>query len=184
MILVMLVAAALVLIMGLMATIALIARRIKVCAPDELLVVSGKRSRRGPRMQGFTIVRGGRVFPIPLLEMVDSMNLAPIPVSLRLHAARCRGGEEISFQLCARVRIDTEPERTARAARLLLGLSPERISYMATQIIHGVVLELLPMLDASQVREDQVQICQKLQVEAGENLARLGLVCEDLTVEL
>ena len=184
MMLVMLAAVALVLLMGLMATIMLVARRIKVCAPDEVLVVSGRRSHPGTRRQGFTILCGGRVLPIPLLEVVDRLSLAPIPVSLRLHAARCRGGDDVSLRLAARVRVNTDPEPVARAARLLLGHSPERIGQMATQIFHGAVIDLLSSLEAPPLREDQPLVCQSLQEEVDHPLARLGLVCEQVTVEL
>lgn len=181
---VMLFAMALVLVLCIVTAMVLFARRVEVCALDELLVISGRQNRSAPGMQGFTVVRGGRVLPLPLIETVDRMSLAPIPLGMPLHAACCRGGDEVSLRITAHVRIGTEPQLTAQAVRLLLGFSPEQIALVATRILHGTTVELLATLTPEELSKDLVRVHQALHEGSADSLARLGLVCESVVLEL
>ncbi len=173
-------AVTLLLLLCLVIALVLTVRRVQVGAPDEVLVVSGRQDTRVPGIQRFTLTRG-RVLPVPLLEVVDRLSLAPVPLSLRVQSPR--EGHDVSVKISARVCVEDEAEMTARAARLLLGLSTERVALMANRIIHGATLEVLPSLSADEVAADPLHVGQRVVERAAKPLARLGLVCEHLTVE-
>lgn len=170
---------ALVMLAFVVAAVVLVARRIQVCAPDEVLVVSGRRGPGG----SFTLVSGGRILPLPLLETVDHLSLAPVAVDLPIHSAPCRGGAEVSLRVSARVRVSHEPGLVHRAARLLLGLPRERVVLLASRVLQGAAREVLATLHRDELTSDPLLVRQRIHEHAAAPLQRLGLDCEHLSTE-
>ena len=53
---------------------------IRVAPPDKVMVVTGKKSRRGGRTFGFSVDRG-RTMVLPYFQSVGSLDLGVIPVT-------------------------------------------------------------------------------------------------------
>lgn len=179
---IMLMAVTLLMVLLLGLGIFVVARRVRLCAPDTLLVVSGRADRSRPG-NGYTLVHGGRVLPLPLLEAVDALRLAPISLSLPLHQVTCKDGQPVRCTVHATVRVAGEADLAHQAARLLLGLPEEQLRRMASRMLHGAALLVLPSLELRQVHEDQLLVCEHVQSELEHPLSRLGLVCDDLRLE-
>ena len=165
---------------GLVAAATLVARRIQICAPGEVLVLSG---RPGPEGISFSIINSGRVLPMPLLQSVDHLSLAPMTVTIPIHSAPCRG-HEVSLRVSAQVRILEDPRAVYLAARLLLGMPQEQVTQLASRVIQGAVREALATVEHDELRGDPLLVSQRMHEHAQPSLERLGLGCDHLTVEL
>src|SRR5512140_1669535 len=74
----------------------IISRIIYICPPNEVLIFSGGhrkiQTESGERTVGYRVVQGGRGIRIPLIEVVDRMNLTNMVIELRVQGAYSKGG--------------------------------------------------------------------------------------------
>ena len=64
-----------VVIVGIITILASLSGSIFNCAPNEVLIFTGKHRRMGERTFGYRVIKGGMGFRVPLLERVDKMDL-------------------------------------------------------------------------------------------------------------
>ena len=80
---------------------AIISRIIYICPPNEVLIFSGGHRRipgSDERVVGYRVVQGGRGIRIPLIEIVDRMDLTNMAIELRVTGAYSKGGIPLSVR--------------------------------------------------------------------------------------
>src|SRR3954453_17876919 len=91
---------------------AIISRIIYICPPNEVLIFSGghRKITDGPedRVVGYRVVQGGRGLRIPLIEVVDRMDLTNMVIDLRVQGAYSRGGIPLNVQGVANVKVSSK----------------------------------------------------------------------------
>src|SRR4051794_22742640 len=105
-------------ILGALLVIAfIISRIIYICPPNEVLIFSGSHRKLGTvdRTVGYRVVQGGRGMRIPLIEVVDRMNLTNMVIELRVQGAYSRGGIPLNVQGVANVKVSSKPAQLANA---------------------------------------------------------------------
>jgi flotillin len=163
----------------------IISRIIYICPPNEVLIFSGSH-RRVPgidRPIGYRVVQGGRGLRIPLIEVVDRMNLTNMVIELRVQGAYSRGGIPLNVQGVANVKVSSKSTQLANAIERFLGMSREQIMQVARETLEGNLRGVLSTLTPEEVNQDREKFAGALVHEADHDLARLGLELTTLMIQ-
>jgi flotillin len=161
-----------------------VTRNLYVCSPSEVLIFSGRRwkSPDGKEL-GFRVVRGGRGMRLPLLEVVDRMQLTNMAIELAVQGAYSKGGVPLNVTAIANIKIPSEEPLLHNAIERFLGYSQQQIMLIAKDTLEanlrGVIAELTP----EEINQKKVVFQQKLIEEADRDLMRLGLVLDNLQIQ-
>jgi flotillin len=173
-----------VLFVALLVALVTVARNLYVCSPSEVLIFSGRRWKGSDDKEiGFRVVRGGRAMRMPLIEVVDRMQLTNMAIELSVQGAYSKGGVPLNVTAIANVKIPSEEPLLHNAIERFLGRSQEQIVHVAKDTLEanlrGVIAELTP----EEINQKKVVFQQKLIEEADRDLMRLGLVLDNLQIQ-
>ena len=169
-----------------MILIALILKRIiYICPPNEVLIFSGGHRKLGTdeRVVGYRVVQGGRGVRIPLIEVVDRMDLTNMMIELRVQGAYSKGGIPLNVQGVANVKVSSKSEQLANAVERFLGMSRDQIMAVARETLEGNLRGVLSTLTPEEVNTDREKFAGELVHEADHDLARLGLELDNMKVQ-
>jgi len=163
----------------------LISRIIYICPPNEVLIFSGgHRTIAGEdRVVGYRVVQGGRGIRIPLIEIVDRMDLTNMIIELKVHGAYSRGGIPLNVQGVANVKISSKSVQLASAVERFLGMTREQIMSIARETLEGNLRGVLSTLTPEEVNQDREKFAGELLHEADHDLGRLGLELDTLKIQ-
>ena len=152
--------------------IALIARQLKRCPSNRVLVIYGKT---GPG-EAAMCVHGGARMVIPLVQDYGWLSLEPIRVEVARQ--RTSSGRMIDDPLprVFSVAIGTTPELMEAAAARLLGRTEGEIKHHAEDVIVAQLDRLLDVIESGEVQAGSDAYYQRLETSIGAELAKLGLV--------
>lgn len=165
--------------------LALILKRIiYICPPNEVLIFSGgHRKIEDGRVIGYRVVQGGRGIRIPLIEIVDRMDLTNMMIELRVTGAYSKGGIPLNVQGVANVKISSKSDQLANAVERFLGMNREQIMATARETLEGNLRGVLSTLTPEEVNQDREKFAGELLHEADHDLARLGLELDTLKIQ-
>jgi flotillin len=163
----------------------ILSRIIYICPPNEVLIFSGGHRRLGTedRVVGYRVVQGGRGIRIPLIEVVDRMDLTNMLIELRVQGAYSKGGIPLNVQGVANVKISSKTDQLANAVERFLKMSREQIMAIARETLEGNLRGVLSTLTPEEVNQDREKFAGELLHEADHDLARLGLELDTLKVQ-
>lgn len=172
-------------VLGSLILIALILKRIiYICPPNEVLIFSGGHRKLGDnRTIGYRVVQGGRGVRIPLIEVVDRMDLTNMMIELRVAGAYSKGGIPLNVQGVANVKVSSKSEQLANAVERFLGNTREQIMAVARETLEGNLRGVLSTLTPEEVNQDREKFAGELLHEADHDLARLGLELDTLKIQ-
>jgi flotillin len=175
---------AVVAVLGSLVLLALILKRIiYICPPNEVLIFSGGHRKLGDRVIGYRVVQGGRGVRIPLIEVVDRMDLTNMMIELRVAGAYSKGGIPLNVQGVANVKVSSKSDQLANAVERFLGMSREQIMAIARETLEGNLRGVLSTLTPEEVNQDREKFAGELLHEADHDLARLGLELDTLKIQ-
>lgn len=163
----------------------IISRMVYICPPNEVLIFSGTH-RKVPgvdRPIGYRIIQGGRGIRIPLIEVVDRMELTNMVIELRVQGAYSRGGIPLNVQGVANVKVSSKSAQLANAIERFLGMTREQIMQVARETLEGNLRGVLSTLTPEEVNQDREKFASALVHEADHDLARLGLELTTLMIQ-
>jgi flotillin len=160
-------------------------RIIYICPPNEVLIFSGSHRKLGTedRVVGYRVVQGGRGVRIPLIEVVDRMDLTNMMIELRVQGAYSKGGIPLNVQGVANVKVSSKSDQLANAIERFLGMSREQIMAVARETLEGNLRGVLSTLTPEEVNTDREKFAGELLHEADHDLGRLGLELDTLKVQ-
>ncbi len=165
----------------------IISRIIYICPPNEVLIFSGGHRRipgsADDRIVGYRVVQGGRGIRIPLIEVVDRMDLTNMVIELRVQGAYSRGGIPLNVQGVANVKVSSKSDLLANAVERFLGYTREQIMAVARETLEGNLRGVLSTLTPEEVNQDREKFAGELVHEADHDLARLGLELDTLKIQ-
>ena len=173
-------------VVALIVLVAIIARMIYICPPNEVLIFSGghrKMPGTDGRTVGYRVVQGGRGIRIPLIEVVDRMDLTNMIIELRVQGAYSRGGIPLNVQGVANVKVSSKADLLANAVERFLGMTREQIMAVARETLEGNLRGVLSTLTPEEVNQDREKFASELVHEADHDLARLGLELDTLKIQ-
>ena len=158
---------------------------IRICRPNELLVVTGSRSNQGDQgMKGYRVVaKGGWTFVKPILETARRMDVTLLPVLVEVNNAYSRGGTPLNIQAIANVKVSTDPAVRNNAIERFLGRDSAEIVQVAKENLEGNLRSVLAQLTPEQVNEDRLRFAEQIAEDVGQDLRRLGLQLDTLKIQ-
>ncbi len=130
---------------------------IRICRPNEMLVVTGSRRNQGQQgMKGYRVVaNGGWTFVKPILETARRMDVTLLPVTVEVNNAYSKGGTPLNIQAIANVKVSSEPGVRNNAIERFLGRDPDEIVQVARENLEGNLRSVLAQLTPEEVNEDR-----------------------------
>ena len=158
---------------------------IRICRPNELLVVTGWKSNQGDQgMKGYRVVaNGGWTFVKPILETARRMDVTLLPVLVEVNNAYSRGGTPLNIQAIANVKVSTDPAVRNNAIERFLGRDSKEIVQVAKENLEGNLRSVLAQLTPEQVNEDRLRFAEQIAEDVGQDLRRLGLQLDTLKIQ-
>lgn len=177
-------------IIALVAMLAVIVNRniIKV-APNTVAILSGrKRPITDPqtgekRIVGYRIIRGGSAVRIPVIERVDYLSLNIMTIPLRIESAYNIEGVPVSVNAVAAVKIGGDDYSIGNAIERFLGMTVEQVQDVIFQTMEGHLRSILGTLTVEEINTDRQAFAQRMTAESAQDLARMGLIIDVLTIQ-
>ncbi len=155
-----------------------------VCQPNEVLIFSGRTRQADQNVElGYRILRGGRAYRIPFLEVVDRMDLTNMTIELSVKNAYSKGGIPLTVQGVANIKVPGEEPLIRNTLQRFLGRSRADIMEVGRQTLEGNLRGVLAKLTPEQVNQDKEAFAEKLLEEAEHDLSKLGLVLDTLKIQ-
>lgn len=111
---------------------------VRVCNPDQILVVTGTKTKVHGRDYGFRIQDGGWTFVIPYLQSVQALDLNIIPINVRVEGVNSANGITVGADATACVCVDDADQTLLYAAvERLMGKSRDEIQEQIQQTMVG-----------------------------------------------
>ncbi|MGZ3441070.1 MAG: flotillin family protein [Polyangia bacterium] len=159
-------------------------RNMYVCAPSEVLIFSGRRWKLPDgKTIGFRCVRGGRAVRMPLVEVVDRMQLTNMAIELAVQSAYSKGGVPLQVVAVANIKIPSEEPLLHNALERFLGCTREQIIFVAKDTLEGNLRGVIAELTPEEINQKKDMFQQKLIDEAHRDMQRLGLVLDNLQIQ-
>lgn len=156
---------------------------IYICAPNEVLIFSGRTRALGNRNVGYRLIKGGRGIRIPLLERVDRLDLTNMIIELVANGAYSKGGVPLNVHAVANVKIaGTEPVLNNAIERFLDRGRPQ-IMQVAKATLEGALRGVLATMTPEEVNEDKIKFAERLVEQAEHDMNNLGLTVDTLNVQ-
>jgi flotillin len=163
--------------------ISMFRRFLYVCRPNEMLIVSGKKTvlQSGERLN-FAVVQAGRHWQVPFVQTVKTMDVRLIPIELAVMKMFSHGGIPLDVHAIANVKITSEPLYVHNAVERFLDKPIEDIRTTAKQTLEGKLRDVLAQLTPEQVNEDRIEFANKLLESTADDFNKLGLHLDTLKV--
>ena len=111
---------------------------IRVCPPDQVLVVTGAKTRVRGKSYGFRLQRGGWTFVVPFFQSVQGLGLSTIPIDVRVEGVNAANGITVGADATACVCVDHEDDTLLYSAvERLMGKSRAEIQDQIQQTMVG-----------------------------------------------
>ena len=158
---------------------------IRICRPNEMLIVTGSHSNQGAQgTKGYRVVaNGGWTFVKPILETARRMDVTLLPVLVEVKNAYSNGGTPLDIQAIANVKVSTDPPVRNNAIERFLDRDPAEIVQVAKENLEGNLRSVLAQLTPEQVNEDRLRFAEQIADDVGEDLRRLGLQLDTLKIQ-
>ena len=172
-----------VILLAVFAAIILVWKMTEICSPNEVIIFSGRRRKLAGKTIGFRLVQGGRGFRLPLLEVVDRLDLTNMIIEIRVHGAYSKGGIPLNVDGVANVKIASQEPTILNAIERLLGKNRAEIVAVARETLEGNLRGVLATLTPEEVNQDREKFAESLLQEAGHDLSKLGLELDTLKIQ-
>jgi len=153
------------------ATIIFLAQRYRRCPPDKILVVYG----RTKGAQASKCIHGGGVLVWPLIQDYAYIDLKPMTININLTNALSKQNIRINVPSTFTIGVSVESNIMTNAAERLLGLTPQHIEDMASEIIFGQLRLTVASLDIEQINQDRESFAEHIRTNVDTELRKVGL---------
>lgn len=156
---------------------------VHICAPNEVLIFSGKRNVVDGQTYGYRLITAGRGVRIPILENVHRMDLTTMPIDFQVVDAESKGRILFTVQGVANVKVAGEAPRIHNAVERFLGKSREEVAQIAKATLEGSFGNALATMTLEQVNEGKSHLAKRVIDQAKEDMAVLGLVVDTMEIQ-
>jgi uncharacterized membrane protein YqiK len=152
-----------------------------IAGPGVAAVISGRKyTGAAGQARGFRVVIQRRFVVIPILESVEALDLRPRTVEPSITNAYVKDNVPVAATFRARIHVaDAEP-LIGRAVERFLGRDTAEIDRVAVETLEGTIRGVFARLTLDEIRGDAEKLADEVIAEADPDLARLGLILDDL----
>src|ERR671939_1657144 len=147
--------------------------------PNEVLIISGRRGRKGP---GFRIVRGGGTYVRPFREKVQRLSLELMQFDVRSAETYTMHGVPVQVDGVCMVKIDSSDTGIAHASEQFLSRGREDIVRTAMQAVEGHLRGAIGALSIEDIYRERQRLVGAVRTLAGPDLESMGLQIVSLTI--
>ncbi len=152
--------------------------------PNKVAVFYGrKRKTKDGKDKGFLPVTGGAKLKLPLVESVAYLDLNVFSIDLDVHGAPNKDGVQVDVKGVANVKILSDMTSLEAACERFLGMRPEEIREIAYKNLEGHLRAIVGRLTIEEIVSDRQKFNQEVLREAAEDLAKIGLGIDVLTIQ-
>jgi flotillin len=169
--------------------LALVNANIIKVPPSTVAIFSGrKRTVINPetgekQTVGYRIIKGGSSVRIPIRERVDYLSLNVITIPLRIQSAYTAEGVPVSVDAVANVKIGGDDYSIGNAIERFLGMDQQQIQNVIFQTMEGHLRSILGTLTVEEINTDRQAFAQRMTAESAEDLRRMGIDIDVLTIQ-
>lgn len=157
---------------------------LKICNPNEILILSGRKHRTKDGQEvGYRVIFGGRAIAIPILETVKRMDLTTMPVPVEVKNAYAKGGTPLNIQAIATVKISGDPDVVGNAIERFLDRDRKEVMRVARETLEGNLRGVVALLTPEQVNEDRLRFAERIAQDVSRDLVKLGLQLDILKIQ-
>ena len=144
--------------------------------PDTAYVISGLGKRR--------ILIGKAGWRFPFLERVDKLPLNVMQVDVKTsEAVPTNEFINVSVDGVANIKISSRPELLNRAAESLLGLRPEAMVTLVTQVLEGNMREIVGSVGLKEMVQDRQGVARKITENVVPDMEKLGIEVVNFNIQ-
>ena len=159
-----------VLVVVVFVTILAIVSRFKRCPSDKILVVYGKTGGSSARC-----IHGGGAFIWPVIQDYAYLDLKPLSIEANLTNALSRQNIRVDVPSRFTIAISSEPELMNTAAERLLGLKPDQIRELASDILFGQLRLVIATMSIEEINSDRDKFLDAISKTVDSELKKVGL---------
>lgn len=154
----------------------------KKCGPNEAMIISGWGTAVGG-IGGFKIIVGGGDVVLPMLQQVQIISLAAMPIELKNHTPIITtNGVPLSFDAVAQVKVKSDAVSIATAAERFLGKSGDEIKAVASDILKTHLRETVGTMTAEEVLRNLASLTLTVQEISIVQLMKMGLTIDSFSI--
>ena len=173
-----------VLVVAFIALLRIIATNYIKVPPNRVAVFYGRdRKTKDGTMVGFRVVTGGSAFRRPLIEAVTYLDLNVFSIDLDVKGAPNKDGVQVDVKGVGNVKILSDEASLMAACERFLGMRPEQIKEIAYKNLEGHLRAIVGRLTVEEIVSDRAKFNQEVLREAAEDLRKIGLGIDVLTVQ-
>ena len=157
---------------------------LRLCNPNEILILSGRKHRTSDGQEvGYRVIFGGRAIAIPILETVERMDMTTMPVPVEVSNAYSKGGTPLHIQAIANVKVSSDPAIVGNAIERFLGHNRSEIKRVAQETLEGNLRGVVATLTPEQVNEDRLKFAERIAQDVSRDLTKLGMHLDTLKIQ-
>ena len=163
---------------------ALIKSSLRICQPNEILIVSGRKYKQeNGKEVGYRVIFGGRAFVMPIIEQVEKMDMTTMPIPVEVKNSYAKGGTPLNIQAIATVKISSQRNIVGNAIERFLGRNRSEIERVVRETLEGNLRGVVANLTPEQVNEDRLNFAERIADDVARDLNKLGLHLDTLKVQ-
>jgi flotillin len=157
------------------------AKQYKKVGPNEVLIISGGRTRKvtdpdgSVRKIGYRVSIGGGTFVKPFIEQVQVLPLEVHTVNIKTPEVLTAQGVHIIAEGTAQLKIDSEEYMIRRAAEQFLSTGGEGIKDVSLSVLEGCVRAILGSMTVEEIYQNRDQFSEKVIQKSKDDFERMGL---------
>lgn len=156
---------------------------VKVCRPNEALVITGKKQTLPDgRELHTTALTSGRAIAWPIIRKVDRLSLELFEVPISVHNGYSKGGIAMNLEAIANVKISSDKLVLNNAIERFLESDELELRRVAKETLEGHLRGVIADLTPEQVNEDRLKFAESLTRESENDLNKLGLHLDTLKI--
>ena len=166
------------------AAIAFLKTCLRICKPNEILIISGREYKQQDGQKvGYRVVFGGRAVVIPVLERVEKMDMTTMPIPVEVTNSYAKGGTPLNIQAIANVKVSSKRSLVGNAIERFLGRNRSEIRRVVRETLEGNLRGVVANLTPEQVNEDRLNFAERIAEDVARDLNKLGLQLDTLKVQ-
>ncbi len=165
--------------------VAVYASRVQKVGPNEVLVISGRKTRSGEtgEVEPYRIVKGGRAFIWPILERVDRLMLEIMTIEVQTENVYTKQGVAITLEGVAQIKVASDDVSIRTAAERFLSKSRAEIINVAHETLAGHLRAIIGTLSVEEIYRERDVFAQSVQNVSASDLANMGLGIDTFVIK-
>jgi flotillin len=164
---------------------AIYASRVQKVGPNEVLVISGRRTRNTQtgEQEPYRIVKGGRAFIWPILERVDRLLLEIMTIEVTTENVYTKQGVAITLEGVAQIKVASDDVSIRTAAERFLSKSSAEIINVAHETLAGHLRAIIGTLTVEEIYRERDKFAQSVQEVSASDLSNMGLGIDTFVIK-